>query len=94
MTATARLRQAEVAKQKGLELAEGAGMNNMSCEKEVEAARRMALKDLDLAVMMGGPKLQKFAHKMIKELILDLASTGSSETASAQLTEGTLCQHT
>ena len=54
----------------------------------------MALKDLDLAVMMGGPKLQKFAHKMIKELMSELASAERSESAPTELPEGKLCLRT
>ena len=89
MTATAWLKQAAVAGQSRTEACmPEEPLTSAHSEKHPEVAGKNALKDLDMAVMMGGPRLQTYAHRMIKELMSEVASSESSKTARARPAEG------
>ena len=95
MTATARIKQAAVAEQSktGTSIRDESLDSDIHSEKHLQVARKAALKDLDMAVMMGGPCLQPYAHSMIKVLMSELASTESPIKTKAQTAEGNFCLH-
>lgn len=78
-----------MAEQSSTEVSRSAApLDSEDTKEQLDVARRAALKDLDMAVMMGGPGLQAYAHKMIKGLMSAISNEELLGTATIQNAEG------